>query len=332
MPSIPTRTIDFKHSNGWGVNDGTSELMLSRPQLLHAAITVGHRGMRGRRAMLEEDDWQAEIMRKVATFDGIVKEGKIVQGRCAFNRLLPRKSLATLDPSEKSILSYQFGMTMATAWARKVLGVPWLLHLDVYFEALNMPRTTGKRADMIGRHPAGSWVVVEAKGYKKKPTRKQQSDAKVQARQIANVGGSMPALNVAVISFFSPIPSSAKSPVAHLWAIDPAPEESDPGYSMLADLTSQEFFRLYYEQWASVFRVEDFRNQGRLRPRSNFLWKYVPDAGLRVGILPEMLEAFEMQQFSLIPELIKEAASRSDGPATHPAWVGDGIVIELMSR
>lgn len=328
MPLIPTRTIDFKHANGWGVNNGITVLRVSRPKLLHAAITVGHRGMRGRRAMLDDDDWQAEVARKLATFNGIVTETPVSNGAGAIPRLVPRKSLATLDPTEKGILNYQFGMTMATAWAREVLGVPWLLHLDVYFEALGMPRPTGKRGDMIGRHPDGRWIAVEAKGFKRKPTRTQQSDAKDQAQQITNIGGATPALNIAVLSFFAADPSAAARPkpdVAHLWAVDPPPEEGDPLYSKLDDLSPATFFELYYGQWAFLLTAEN-----ELRQRGNFLWQEVPDAGIRIGILPEVYAAIRERDFRTIPDLIKEATSQSDGPASHRAWVGDGIMIELM--
>lgn len=327
MLEIPTRTIDFKHGNSWSVRDGTSETQINEAQLLHAAITGGHRGMKGRRAMLDEDDWLAEKNRKQATFEGIIKNQSIAQGNGLRSaaRLVPRKSLSTLDPSEKGILNYQFGMTMATAWVRKKLGVPWLLHLDVYWEALGMPRLTGKRGDMIGLHPDGRWIAVEAKGFKRKPTRTQQTEAKDQAKQITNIGGAKPALHLAVLSFFAPDPLATVRPkpeVAHIWAVDP-PSEDDSLFGELQYLTAEKFLKLYYEPWLLLFG--DTR---AIRKSESFLWLEPPNSNLRIGILPDVLRALDSGDYLAVPKHVHLAEKELSFTRDHPSWVGDGIVVE----
>lgn len=329
MPEIPTRIIDFKHGNSWGIRDGTSETQFHEAQLIHAAITVGHRGMRGRRAMLDDDDWLAEKKRKQATFEGIIKSQSVVQGNGLRSaaRLVPRKSLSTLDPSEKGILNYQFGMTMASAWVRKKLGVPWLLHLDVYWEALGMPRLTGTRGDMIGLHPDGWWIVVEAKGFKKKPTRTQQTEAKDQAKQITNIAGARPALHLAVLSFFAPDPLASSRPkpdVAHIWAVDP-PSEDDALFGGLQSLTAEKFLTLYYQPWLLLFG--DTR---AIKKSESFLWLEPPSSNLRIGILPNVLRALEEGDYLAAPKYIHLAEKELPSTHDHPSWVGDGIVIEQI--
>ena len=50
----------------------------------------------------------------------------------ASGRVCKTSAFKALNPSEKGAMSYFFGLTVAKLLASARLGVPWLMHLDVY--------------------------------------------------------------------------------------------------------------------------------------------------------------------------------------------------------
>lgn len=335
MISIPTRTIDFKSGNSWGIYDGVSESLLSYPRLLHAAMTVGHRNSRSRSDMLGEDDWVAEMQWKRAAFvNGARMEGIAHSNvMCPVDRLVPRMSRQTIDPSEKVDLSRQFGMAMAAAWVRANLGVPWLLHLDVYKEAFGVTLPPGEKPDLVGRHADGRWIVVESKCFARKPTRTQQSHAKTQAGRISSIGGVTPDIGLAILSFFASDNLAVQRPkpkVVNMWVVDPPPEEGNPdefnpkSFS-LPGLTPEVFLKLYYEQWMpSQASPVDFVSDGA------FSWWSIPGETFRIGILSELLPVLHEGDVIEIPRLVEQAERRLPFSSLYPSWSGDGIVLETI--
>lgn len=80
-------------------------------------------------------------------------------------RLSRSEPYDVLDPSEKGAVSYFLGLTFAKLFAEKYLNVSWLMHLDVYRDALR-PRNVhgGSKPDLVGFDTNGDWYVIEAKG------------------------------------------------------------------------------------------------------------------------------------------------------------------------
>lgn len=332
MIRIPVRTIDFRHANPWGIRNGLAETEFSEARLVHAAVTVGHRGMGGLRGLMTPEDWQAEIAWKRTNLHAAAHAAAIPQrSGLRVNRLAKRSSSRVRDGSERCSLSYFLGMTMAAAWARLALGVPWLLHLDVYWECLGMQQPVGERPDLIGLQPDGSWIVVESKGLTRKPSREVQTKAKQQAGQIRNICGHAPALHLAMFTFFAPDPAAAGKPkpeVVNLWAVDPEPEGEPPEHLNLCELTEEQFLRMYYQQWAFLFSGSKYQ----MEEENGYLWLSVPEAGLRVGVLPAVLEAVQGGRFDELRFALKEAiyakdaaeGRHSDGIAVEPdeSWFG----------
>src|SRR5205085_11843549 len=68
------------------------------------------------------------------------------------------------DRSEKSGISYMLGQTLAHLFVTGRLGVPYTMHVDRYWEEVDLVwgDDASRRPDLIGR--GSSWVVIEAKG------------------------------------------------------------------------------------------------------------------------------------------------------------------------
>ena len=63
------------------------------------------------------------------------------------------------------MVSYFLGMTFCKLFAEKRLCTPWLLHLDVFRDRLQVVLRQGSRPDLIGKHTKRDlWHGFECKG------------------------------------------------------------------------------------------------------------------------------------------------------------------------
>jgi hypothetical protein len=135
--------------------NGVSDLELSWSFLLRSAISVG----------------RAELLHifrygQFSLFEIAYRAAMVFANLCdnGAGRIRRSEAYDGLDPSEKSAISYFFGLTMAKAFSERLLGAPWLMHLDVYREQLK-PALAGKsRPDLVGQTAAGDWIGIESKG------------------------------------------------------------------------------------------------------------------------------------------------------------------------
>jgi hypothetical protein len=326
MPQIPTRTIDFPPGNPWSITNGEADVNLSLPRLLHAAITVGH-DHGWRQIVGAEIGGQMELLWKKTAFLATVHEELVSVNWTNTPRLIPTERFRKMDPSERRALTYHLGMTMAVAWARKQLRVPWLLHLDVYRDQLDPNLAPGdSRPDLVGRHADGRWVVIESKGGSSGPTRKAQTKAKAQAQRIIDIGGVTPSLFLATFSFFA-TDRRARRPkpkVATMWVFDPPSGSGGPESIILDELTDHEFFRLYYQPWLFLFE-----NSSMLDYQGPFVWRHLRDLDLSVGILTDLKKTIDIGEFAAAPKIIHEMEERYQPAGEYPEWAGDGIVLKF---
>src|SRR5579859_4444211 len=249
MASILTQTKSFPTGNTWGISDGMNNVELSMARLIHAAVTSGH-GLGWRQSIASDIGAQAELLWKTYALQSTVYERSTSAfWRNQLIRLSPTDRFEKMDPSERRALTYHLGITMAVAWSRKVLRIPWLLHLDVYQQQLNVNLQPGNsRPDLVGQHINGSWAVFEAKGRSSAAGSAAETKAKTQSRRVVDIGGVAPASCFAFFSYFG-IDRSAvgrrKPKVVHLRVIDPKPESAGDNEIRLPLLTTDRFFHLY---------------------------------------------------------------------------------------
>jgi hypothetical protein len=325
MPQIPTRTIAFPHGNPWAITDGAADIHLSLPRLLHAAITVGH-DHGWRQVVGAEIGGQMELLWKKTAFLTTVHEANIARWGQNVSSLLPTERFGKMDPSERRALTYHLGMTMAAAWTRHQLKVPWLLHLDVYRDQLDPTLQPGdSRPDLVGRHADGRWVVLECKGGSTGPTRKAQTKAKRQAQRIIGIGGVPPSLALATFAFFATDKraSRPKPKVVTMWIFDPPSEGRTDNSISLSKLTDNEFFRLYYQPWQFLFEKSFM-----LDHQGPFVWRHLRDLDLSIGILTDLKKALDGSEFAIAPRIVQEAEEQFNLASEYPDWIGDGIVLK----
>ena len=160
-----------------------------------------------------------------------------------------------LDPSEKSAVSYFLGLTLTKVAAHRFFGVPWLLHVDVYADDLDLLKVGHFTPDLVGEDNLGRWHVLEAKGRSHGLDNQMILRAKTQTAGLGRICGLQPYLRVASLAYFS-----GRTLCLHLEdpeevdrrAIDFHPRGGENG-----------FLRNYYEPFVHILSFDDPRFPGR---------------------------------------------------------------------
>lgn len=228
-----TLRVDYESQSfpaAYSFRSGT--LDTSWDELLWAALTIGrpsvyHVFRHGLASFLE------------AIFRLALIRMSVEQGR--YERLQRTDAFAALDPTEKGMVSYFLGMTMCKLFAYRILGTPWLLHLDVFRSQLN-PLTLGRsRPDLVGEDNAGKWHAFESKGRSSTPSSGDKEKAKGQAQRLVSVNGQACSLHVASFAFF-------RSKILEFYWRDPDPDSEEP----VALPGPNMEWRYYYEPALSI--------------------------------------------------------------------------------
>lgn len=326
MPDVGFTTDSFAANNPFGVVNADFDVSFNLDELLHAAVTAGH-----------DYDWWIVLGAELAGFYEMLwkahaflmcvrEEGFARQNNASLitDRLVSTDRFWQLDPSEKRGASYHLGMLLAVAWARRVLQVPWLLHIDVYRTRLNPGFQPGNsRPDLIGRDGSGRWIVVECKGRSTPPNAAAKNKAKDQARRVMNVGGQAPHLAIAFFSFFGP-DTAALGPkpwVIKGLVIDPEHESPEDPIE-LPELTAREFYRLYYDPIRILFSDER-----RVIEGEGISSRYIEALDLTIRLPTDLRQILLLQQYDRLVERIKTlppGVVRTDRGVS----AGDGLIIE----
>lgn len=331
MPLIRIREEEFPHqavalaaAEGW-ISAREEHLDFSREELLHAALTSGHEQtffLDNRAvgpALFEYCKWKRSAVemsiREVA--DG----QEFRWGATAM--------LGAMDPSERQGVSYHLGLMMATAWARRRLNIPWLLHLDLYRDQHDviMRNDAGKsRPDLIGLDTQARWAVFESKGRKGYPGGTSKKDAKRQAMRVQTIGGEDPVHRLAVFAHFGPEPDNIGGR-CHLQClvIDPPGDPQHPKPLNLDFVACGDFFERYYRLWS----ILDW--PGNRGDDDNILW--LPNFGIdfEVGLHTQIAAALLQKDWRGI---LKFAGSCQDADRLkdkYGYWTGDGLVVRKKS-
>jgi hypothetical protein len=157
---------------------GEHALTTSIPALVWAAISVckrqlGHLTLHGLYSLFE-------MIYRAAIIFANLREGPD-------GTILRSSAYRGLDPSEKGAISYFIGLTLAKLFAHDLLGVPWLMHLDVYRQQLQPVLVGNEKPDLVGLNANNDWVVVEAKGRTNDYSETALVKAKSQSQQLATI-------------------------------------------------------------------------------------------------------------------------------------------------
>ena len=210
----------FNQLNGSGVS------RFSWNEIIHAALTVGRANLK--HVLMYGKYSQYELVYRAAVIYANLKQGQ--------SRHLRRSdAYYSLDPSEKSAVSYYLGLTTAKLFAEKYLNVPWLMHLDVYKNnfTLEFDRQSKSRSDLIGYDLSRDWFVMEAKGRTNSLEGNLISKAKQQTQKLHAINRKSPKLRVALACYF-------ERELLHVHWEDP--EDGEENYPSL-ELGEFDFFR-----------------------------------------------------------------------------------------
>ena len=306
-PGESDGTITVKYrARGFGPEygmNGDGSIATTWPELVHAALTVGRRGWRdvlrhGRYSLFEMCYRTAMLLANLQGSQGQIRKSDAYHA---------------LDPSEKAAASYFIGLTLANLMARRLFGVHWLMHLDVYHNTLQPHLLGSGRPDLVGSDALGRWYVMEAKGRSNGLTGDVVAKAKEQTKKVRRVCGRTPRLRVASVAYFSRESLSLRleDPVGQdVGAVD-------------WDFTENQFLRDYYDPFAALFDQNgrfDARefNTNAKSERVNgmdFLVADLPDVDLAIGLERRIYEVHKSagEVRDAIHQALDLAATRASG-------------------
>ncbi|MBR0706927.1 hypothetical protein [Bradyrhizobium liaoningense] len=201
-------------------------------ELLWAAVTIGrpstYHVFRHGEASFHEAIFRLALIRMAVEQD----PGGYLRRTDAF---------AALDPTEKGMVSYFLGMTVCKLFASRLLTAPWLLHLDVFRNALGATVLGRSRPDLVGEDLNGQWHAFESKGRSSVPSAADRAKAKLQAQRLVSVNGQGCSLHIGSFAFF-------RSDVLEFYWRDPEPDDVEA----IRVPSPDEEWRYYYEPALSL--------------------------------------------------------------------------------
>lgn len=285
---------------------------ISRFAMFRAILTVG--AQRFPEILEPYWPWLHRASMGLSAFSFLARQG---------NNLCLSAQYSELDMSEKTMMSFWYGMAFAKLAAESELGVSWLGYVDRMRRdgSLTISHKSNQRPDFAGRDSNGAWHVIEAKG-RRRPTSRLITQAKWQAGSVQTINNQPPATTLACITSLSPQEISVLMD-------DPEPSLEGNGQEWV--INDKKFFQNYYRpfvEYFNKFRPNKREEDGRtyitaplfplyweffhMRPPENFReWR------LELGLLADIYEA---------PESASEAAVKLS-PDERRKVGRDGIAI-----
>jgi hypothetical protein len=304
MPELIYEASNFPQSYGTNLV-GLHTLTVSWSELIWAAISVG----------------RAELLHitrhdRFSSFEMAYRTSILFANLCenANGHLKRSSAYEGLDPSEKGAISYFLGLTMTKAFSARMLNVPWLMHLDVYREDLQLVIGNGNsRPDLIGKNSNDEWIVMEAKGRTHGFDSAAIQRAKYQAGQVIEVSGVSPVLHVGLQVYFA-------DGLMRLKVDDPKPHKKEP---IKLPISTEKFIAGYYRpfiEWLSEGEMKSIHN-------IHYRQRNIPELDISIGINNSIFET----QGNYIRNRIDQVTEQDYMIFVAP----DGLVVsvgELWSR
>lgn len=287
---IPYRSEMFPSS--CGVGSGT--LSFAWSDLLWAAITIGRPNtayvFKHGNASFHEALFRLSLVRMAVE-------------QVPFRSHLHRTdAFRALDPTEKGAVSYFLGMAVCKLFSSRLLGTPWLLHLDVFRDQLN-PVTLGGRSrpDLVGQNTTGAWHAFETKGRSSPPSFADKKKAKEQAERLVSVDGTNCSLQVGSLAFFG-----GDGELEFYWR-DPVPEE--PGELEPIEINVSD------EDWSNYYAAPLALAS---EPKGDFLSAQTQGIDLTVEIHPKVRVLLLQGQWGAARSLAIEFRQQLEAEGFHP--------------
>lgn len=296
MPQIDVITRSFPASSKWGIINRRRPLNFDLTEVIHAAITVGHRDYR---TVLGGSPVSAasEMLWKISS--------TLLTLRDDYGRFVVTDRFSRLDPSEKRGLTYQMGMTFNKALAWRLFRVRWLMHLDVYHDLISPTIHAGRsRPDLVGVDDDGDWYVFESKGRTSPPSLKDKKKAKDQAGRIISIGGKTPTLASSCFTYFKGNDHFSHVKQAECFLEDPPfdDEKNEKDHHVLHEmhLSTEKIILDYYRPMLDLLSLGTKNNN-----RDAISWT---DESLDIEISMEkwLIEAVKAQEAGKILEYFSE--------------------------
>lgn len=296
VPVIDFESVGF--SGGVTFPNGPAQLAASWDELLWAALTVGrpnvHYVFQHGQASAYEALFRLSLVRMA-----------LEQAGPMGLRFRRTSAVKAMDPSEKGAVSYFLGLNLAKLFAYRLLGVPWLLHLDVFRPHLSPVLTGRSRPDLIGANLAGDLVALECKGRISAPNAKAKAAAKAQAQRVVSIGGVAPTWSVGAITYFW-------GDVLRFYWEDP-PATRGKGIAVPGE---PDAWRYHFLPILGLLRTVP---DGIGRASSGSLVR-IPEADVEVGVHPSVLDAVLEGRWDA-------ARAIASNQRFEPPYMADGIAV-----
>ncbi len=266
---------------------GTNTITFSPQELFWSAITVGRANIID--VLINGIHSEYEILYRAS-----IVAANIAQNG---NNLIKSSAYQSLDPSEKSAVSYFLGLTFCKLLSHRLLNIPWLLHIDVYrnhFQATGQAFRFGSsrlRPDLIGLDARRRWVVIESKGRTNSYSPDLLTHAKSQTRNLRQIGGMYPNLRVGAVTHFT----------NNLLTVDWEDPEGVNDDNFDLDTSIEDYLFYYYKL---VVNILSNNNTTQLNGYTTYTF---PNVELTVGLDTNIFEAYRnrtlenVQQQQIIP-------------------------------
>ena len=240
------------------IPNDTRVLSVSWGDILHAAITVGrpdrYRVFRGNRSLVLILNRHRPLL--YADYEALFRWSLIrmaLEQRGLNSRYLHQtSSMKSLDRTEKGMVNYFIGMTFCKLFSEKLLKTPWLLHLDVFRDQLELVLQEGARPDLLGQESnSNRWHGFECKGRIQAMGPTGKRNAKNQAARLISVEGIPCTLHIGSMTHF-------RQDILHYYWCDP-PSENSPGIELNLP---EDAWEHYYRPVAEI--VTNFRGIGSM--------------------------------------------------------------------
>ena len=281
------------------------KLPVTWDDVLWAAMTVGRRNLyyvfRHGTASLFEAIFRLSLVRMALEQRG--------------HRFYRTDAFKSLDPTEKGAISYFLGMVFCKIFADRLLGTPWLLHLDVFRDRLNPSLLAGRsRPDLVGKETGtGEWHAFESKGRSSIPIVGDKEKAKVQAQRLISIEGIPSQLHVGAITFFK------KDELCFYWR-DPEPEESEKTKPLKLELPDEAWGN-YYEP---VSQFLPAAGETSTDTDGGLAITMAERANVKVGAHPDILPLLLERKWQRAHDVSRELGATFQEEGYRP----DGLIIK----
>lgn len=252
----------------------------------------------------------------------ILYRASIVVANLAYNGrgLVKSSAYESLDPSEKSAVSYFLGLTMTKLLANRLLATPWLLHLDVYKDQFARNGSafgfgsSRKKPDLIGLNTNRDWIVFESKGRTNGVEADLLTKAKTQTRNLRKIGVALPSLRIAMVTYF------VNGELFVDWE-DPD-DFNHKGFDL--ETSIDEYLTNYYRL------IYNILSNNEIKEFNGYITHTFDAVNLTIGLDIEIYNAYKLRDLSQIHAVKLLTSSDVKELANQDVYSGtDGILIGL---